>query len=252
MRRLSFLASLVLLSSAASAFAADIPTYVAAAVADKARPSDQVARDGARKPAEVIAFARIKPGDRVGDFMSGNAYFTRIFSRVVGPSGRVYAFLPLEELKNCAPDETAGTRAIEHDGAYANVKVSVGPVDAYAVPEKLDIVWTSQNYHDLHDPFMGPANLAVLDKRIFDALKPGGIFLVIDHVAEPGSGLRDTNTLHRIDRASIISEVEAAGFRLLAESEVLRNAADAHKLRVFDPAIREHTDQVVLKFVKPG
>lgn len=251
MRRLLALTTSIFLSSVALAHA-DPPGYIVTALTDPVRPGDQVARDRARKPAEVIAFAGMKPGDRVGDFMSGNAYFTRIFSRVVGPSGRVYAFLPAEELKNCAPDETAGTRAIEHDPAYANVKVQQGPVDDYAVPEKLDIVWTSQNYHDLHDPFMGPANLAVLDKRIFDALKPGGIFIVIDHVAEPGSGLRDTNTLHRIDRASIIAEVEAAGFRLLAESEVLRNPADSHKLRVFDPAIRGHTDQVVLKFVRPG
>jgi predicted methyltransferase len=241
----------VLVSTGACACADPAPDNIALALADPARPADQVARDGARKPADVIAFSGMKAGDRVGDFMSGNAYFTRIFSRVVGPSGRVYAFVPDEEVKNCAPDEVAGSRAIAVDPAYANVKVSFGPVNDYGAPEKLDIVWTAQNYHDLHDPFMGPADITVLDKRIFDALKPGGVFVVIDHVAEPGSGLHDTNTLHRIDPAAIVAEVEAAGFKLAGESGVLRNPADRHTLRVFDPAIRGHTDQVVLKFVKP-
>lgn len=249
--RLTLVFAAALLGTLASACAADMPAYIVNAVRDPARPSDQVARDSARKPGEVIAFAGIKPGDRVGDFMSGNAYFTRIFSRVVGPSGRVYAYVPDEELKNCSPDETAGSRAIAKDRSYTNVMVLTGPVDAYGAPEKLDVVWTSQNYHDLHDPFMGPANMAVLDKRIFDTLKPGGTFLIIDHAAEPGSGLRDTNTLHRIDPKAIVAEVEAAGFKLVAESDVLRNPNDTHKLRVFDPAIRGHTDQVVLKFFRP-
>jgi predicted methyltransferase len=240
-----------LMATASLACADNTPDYIAAAISDPARPADQVARDAARKPAQVIAFAGMKPGDRVGDFMPGNAYFTRIFSRVVGPAGRVYAFVPAEELKNCSPDETAGSRAVAKDPAYANVRLESGPVDSYAAPEKLDIVWTAQNYHDLHDPFMGPANIAVLDRHIYDALKPGGVFLVIDHVAEPGSGLRDTNTLHRIDPASIVAEVEAAGFQLAGETGALRNPDDKHTLRVFDPAIRGHTDQVVLKFVKP-
>ena len=113
------------------------------------------------------------------------------------------------------------------------------------------MVWTSQNYHDLHDPFMGPADIDAFNGNVFNALKPGGIYLVIDHVAAPGSGLRDTNTLHRIDPAAIIREVGAAGFKLVAQSDVLRNSSDTHALRVFDPQIRGQTDQIVLKFKKP-
>lgn len=229
----------------------DIPAYVAAGVADPHRPARQVAQDAFRKPAEVIALAGIKPGDRVGDFMSGGGYFTRIFSKVVGPAGRIYAYVPEEQIKNCAPEEIAGTGAIAADPYYTNVVVDVGPVDQYGAPEPLDVVWTSQNYHDLHDPFMGPADMDTFNGRVFHALKPGGVYLVIDHVAERGSGLRDTNTLHRIDQAAIIREVEAAGFQLEAHSDVLRNKSDTHVLRVFDAQIRGQTDQIVLKFRRP-
>jgi predicted methyltransferase len=229
-----------------------VPAYVRAAVADPARPAMQIELDAGRKPAEVIAFAGLKPGDRIADFMSGNAYFTRILSRVVGPKGRVYAFLPTQELANCTPDETVGTRALERDRHYRNVHVVIGGADRFAVPESLDMVWTAQNYHDLHDKFMAPTNIARFNAAIFKALRPGGVFLVIDHVATPGSGLRDTETLHRIDPDTIRSEVTAAGFVFESQSEVLRNPADSHAQPVFDPTIRYRTDQVILKFRKPN
>jgi predicted methyltransferase len=193
----------------------------------------------------------LKPGDRIADFMPASGYFSRIFARVVGPNGRVYAFVPDEEIKHCDPSETSGGLALAYDKSYSNIVVLTGPVDAFRMPEQLDMVWTAQNYHDLYDPFMGPANLPVFDKAVFLALKHGGVFLVIDHVAELGSGTRDTNTLHRIDPAIIKRDLEAAGFQFAGESDVLRNPADMHTLRVFDPAIRGRTDQVVLKFVKP-
>ena len=235
----------------AAAAAQAIPTDIAAAISDSARPATQVARDPYRKPAEVLAFAGLKYGDRIGDFMPGGGYFTRIFSRVVGPNGRVYAFIPVEEMANCAAEETLGAHEAAADPHYSNIALNVAPVDDYAAPEPLDMVWTAQNYHDLYDKFMGPADIARVNAHIYAALKPGGVFLVIDHAAQKGSGARDTATLHRIDPAVIIKAVEAAGFRLEAESDVLRNPADDHHLRVFDPAIRGRTDQVVLKFRKP-
>jgi predicted methyltransferase len=253
----AILGALVVLTAALSAgpeadAAAPVPAYVATAIADGARPADQVARDANRKPGEAIAFAGLKPGDRIADFMSSGAYFTRIFSRVVGATGRVYAFAPQEQIKNCAPEETAGTLELEHDGRYANVSVLIGPVDRFQPPEALDLVWTSLNFHDLYDSFMGPAHVPVVVKSIFEALKPGGVFLVIDHAAQAGSGTRDTETLHRIDPDAIKREAKAAGFQLEAESDLLRNPNDTHQLRVFDPAIRGHTDQVILKFRKPA
>jgi predicted methyltransferase len=245
-------ALLILAALAAGSFAqADTAALIRNAIADPSRPPEQVARDADRKPAEVVALAGLKPGARVADFMSGGGYFTRIFSRVVGSSGRVYAFLPDEQLANCTPDEVAGTRAIEQNASFANVSVLTGPANEFRTPEPLDLVFTAQDYHDLHDKFMRPTDAAVFNKAVFAALKPGGAFVVIDHAAQPGSGLRDTDTLHRIDPASIIREVQAAGFVLEAQSDLLRNPADTHTLKVFDPRIRSHTDQVFLLFRKP-
>ena len=168
--------------------------------------------------------------------MSGGAYFTRLFSRIVGKTGRVYAFLPEEQLKNCAPEETAGTRAVQHDGSYANVRVLTAPVARFRPPEPLDLIWTSLNFRDLYDSFMGPADVSHVTQALFDALKPGGELLVIDHVAQAGSEIRDTDTLHRIDPEVIIRSAQTAGFRLEARSDLLRNPRDTHQLRVFDPA----------------
>ncbi len=245
------LAVLSLLGSIPGHAADGVPDYVTSAIADPARPAQQVARDADRKPGALLAFAGVKPGDRVADFMSGGAYFTRLFSRIVGKTGHVYAFLPEEQLKNCAPEETAGTRAVERDGGYANVSVLSGPVARFRAPEPLDLVWTSLNFHDLYDSFMGPADVGEVTQALFDALKPGGELLVIDHVAQAGSEVRDTETLHRIDPEVIIRRAQTAGFRLEARSDVLRNPRDTHQLRVFDAAIRGHTDQVILKFTKP-
>jgi predicted methyltransferase len=229
-----------------------VPAGITAAVADPGRPPSDVSLDAVRKPGPVIAFAGLKPGDRVADFMSGNAYFTRIFSRVVGPEGHVYAFLPSQQLANCSPDETGGTKALAGDARYRNVTIIEAPTETFATPEALDLVFTAQNFHDLYDSFMGPSDVAAVNRAIFRALKAGGIYLVIDHSAAAGSGLRDTATLHRIDPASIRNEVLAAGFVLEAESDELRNPRDSHALRVFDPAIRHRTDQVILKFRKPS
>ena len=112
-------------------------------------------------------------------------------------------------------------------------------------------MFTAQNYHDYPDAFMGPTDPAVLNKAVFDALKSGGRYVVIDHVAAAGSGLRDTETLHRIDADLVRKQVEAAGFEYMGESDVLRNEQDDHTLKVFDPAVRGHTDQFIYKFRKP-
>lgn len=230
-----------------------VPTraIVEAAVADPRRPDDQVKLDATRKPAISVQFSEAKAGDRIADVMSGNGYFTRILSQVAGPAGHVYAYIPTEQIAHCSPQEIAGTLDIARGSSYRNVTLLTGSLTDFRLPQALDLVWMSQSYHDLHDSFLGPANVAVLNKTIFDALKPGGVFLVIDHVAEAGSGLRDTETLHRIDPIRMKNEIEAAGFVLESQSEALRNTADDHRLAVFDPSIRGRTDQVLFRFRKP-
>ena len=231
--------------------AAETSVSIDAALSDSRRPAGQVRLDVARKPGMVIAFAGLHNGDTVADFMPGNAYFTRLFSALVGSHGRVVAFIPAEEVTDCPPDETAGTRAVGADKTYANVSVLTAPLANFPTTTQFDLIFTAQNYHDLHDAFLGPANVPALNKRFYDALKPGGVLLVVDHVAESGSGLRDTETLHRIDPKQMQTEIEAAGFVLEAHSDALRNPDDDHKRSVFDPAIRGHTDQVIYRFRKP-
>jgi predicted methyltransferase len=221
------------------------------ALADPRRPADQVKLDAARRPAQLLAFAGLKAGDRAADFMPGNGYFTRIMAAVVGPAGHVYAFLPNEQLANCSPREVAGSQALASDARYANVTVWNDAAEKFAVPRKLDLIWTAQNYHDLHDAFMGPTDVTVMNRAFFKALRPGGVFLVIDHVAQPGSGLRDTERLHRIDPGRLREEIEAAGFVFEAQSAALRNPGDDHTLSVFDARVRGATDQIVYRFRKP-
>jgi len=246
-------AGLVLAACAlTSAAAAQPPAYIAKALADPRRPSADVARDPVRHPGELIAFAGLKPGDRVADYFAGGGYYTRLFSDVVGPKGRVYAIIPAEMARNCDPAEFAGARKVAKEGSYKNVAVQTRPAADFAPARPLDVIWSSQNYHDLYDGFMEGLDVRAADRALYAALKPGGVLLVIDHVAEAGSGHRDTERLHRIDPASIRSELTAVGFVFEGESALLRNPADDHGLRVFDPKIRGRTDQVVLKFRRPA
>jgi predicted methyltransferase len=228
-----------------------VPLAVRAAVADSHRPAEQAKLDAQRKPAQMIAFAGVKAGDQVAEFMPGNAYFSRILSDVVGPEGKVYAFTPKEQIKNCKPSEITGSRAIAHQSAYRNVVQLTGPVNGFSMPRKVDVIWIAQNYHDLHDSFLGPADTRIVNKAFFNSLKPGGVLLIIDHAATPGSGLRDTETLHRIAPSSVRDEVEGAGFVFVAQVDDLSNLNDDHVRSVFDPLIRGKTDQFVYKFRKP-
>ena len=242
-------AAFVVLGSATTSAQSAIPPNIANAVADENRPDEDRQRDANRKPAEVLTFVGIKSGEKVADVIPGKGYFSRVLSGAVGPQGHVYAFVPAEFaafLKQPLP--ASGSMPYPQ---FKNVTVIAGPVNDFAAPEPLDLVWISLNYHDLHDPFMAPADLAKINKAIFAALKPGGRYVVIDHAATAGSALRDTDTLHRIDEASVKSEVEAAGFKLEGESDLLRNAGDPRTANVRDPTIRGKTDQFILKYRKP-
>jgi predicted methyltransferase len=226
-------------------------TAIAAALADSSRPATDTERDANRKPAAVLAFAGIEAGDRVADYAAGAGYFTRLFAHLVGPNGHVYASVPSPLFKY--PNIVKGISDIQqYVAGHPNVSVLfASPIDAARYPEPLDLFWISQNYHDLKDPFMGPVDMAAFNRRVYAALKRGGRYIVLDHVAAPGSPDNVTDTLHRIEPSVVRREVEAAGFKYVGESDALSNPNDPHTVGPFNESIQGKTDQFILKFRKP-
>ncbi len=247
MKRLA--AALVAASVLAAPVFAQAPADpVAAAIADTTRPPDDVARDAARKPAVLLAFADVKPGMAVVDWVPGGGYFTRLFADVVGEDGKVYAWVPAELKDKYDLGKNAEAIAIQH----RNVLAVIEPMLATTSIRDADIVWTSQNYHDLHTKGFGDVDTLAFNKQVFDMLKPGGYYIVVDHRAAEGAPVDVAESLHRIDPAIVKREVEAAGFVFDSESVALANPADDHTLNVFDEKVRGHTDQFVYKFKKPA
>ncbi len=224
------------------------PESYTAALADPARPEADRARDAARKPAELLAFAGIKPGMRVGDFVMGGGYFTRVLSAAVGQSGHVYAFQPSEFIAFRA---AYGEEQRVVDAAYANVDAVSGSFAAPAFPAGLDAIVTIQNFHDLYlKPF--PADFGAKGSAaLFAALRPGGTLVVVDHSALAGTGTSAADGLHRIEREAVIAALTKAGFKLEASSDIYARPSDPRTANVFDPAIRGQTDQFTLRFRKP-
>jgi predicted methyltransferase len=233
----------------ASRHGATTPDYVRSAVSDPARKLD-AANDERRHIAALMTFAEVQPGQKVVDLIPGSGYFSRVFSAIVGPKGKVYGIWPDAYDKESGSDSDK-LRQLAGDPHYANISVLVQPAAQFSTPEPVDLVFTSQNYHDYPDKFMGSLDPVAFDKQVFAALKPGGLFVVVDHVAPAGSGMQDTDTLHRIDPAIVKQQVESAGFVFDGESNVLRNPKDPHDIKVFDKSIRGHTDQFVYRFRKP-
>ena len=223
--------------------------HIIAAVGDTRRPAEDAARDVNRHPAETLAFARIAPGDRVADIFPGGGYWTRLFAVAVGESGRVYPTI--------RPDGVAGeyeTPVLAVAALYPNATMARTPYDALAFPEPLDVIFTAQNYHDMALTDYALGDRAAMNASAFAALKPGGLYVVIDHSAVAGAPLEtDASTsVHRIDQARVRQEIEAAGFVFDGEGDFLRNPQDARTVNVFDPSIRGRTDQFVMRFRKPG
>ena len=240
----------VLMIAGSPALADSLPPGIAAAAADPARAADK-ALDARRHGPELMAFAHVKAGDKVLELIPGSGYFTRLFSRIAGPAGHVYAIWPQPYADEAVPDVKA-LQAASAKAPWTNVTVLVQPAAQLTAPQSVDVVFTSQNYHDYPDKFMGRIDPTVLNKAVYRALKPGGLYIIVDHAAEPGSGMRDTDTLHRIEPAVVKKQVLAAGFTFDGESALLRNPADDHKKLVFDRAIRGRTDQFIYRFRKPG
>jgi predicted methyltransferase len=218
------------------------PAYIRAAIDDPARTPEQRARDTNRKPAELLVMSGIRPGNTVIEFASFGQYFTTFLADIVGPKGKVYMYdLPYT-------DKRAGDASRAFVAAHPNAQYQLVDYNTVELPQKVDEVFMVLYYHDL---FINHIDTASLNTRIFNALKPGGIFLVVDHNAKPGSGTTDTAKLHRIDPAVIRKEVAAAGFKLVKESKLLAHESDDHTQLVFAPGLRGLTDQTVFVFRKP-
>lgn len=222
-------------------------TDYAAVLASPIRTDEDRARDEARMTAETLGFTGVQPGWKVGDMVMGGGYFTRIFSAAVGPEGHVTAWQPAEFIAF----EASYGEAADAAGQLPNVDAIRSPLGAAEFPSGLDLVFTAQNYHDLHlRPF--PADTASkVNAAVFAALKPGGRYVIIDHHAVDGSDLSVADSLHRIDHATVVAEVEAAGFVYAGESAALWNDQDPRTVNVFDESIRGRTSQFMLEFRKP-
>ena len=242
MRKLITAAALIALAGAVPSVAQDSAPSpaIAAAVADAQRPAADTARDALRKPAEIVAFAGVKPGDKVAEIAPGGGYYTRILAKAVGPQGKVYALMPAFFANR--PGGLDAINALAEQ--YGNIEVVVVDYAATKLPEPVDLVWTTENYHDLAN-----ADIATVNKWAFEALKPGGIYFVEDHSA-PGTGTSATSTLHRIDPAAVKEQVGAAGFTLEAESDLLRNPNDPHD--VYPRQVQPTSDKFALRFRQPG
>lgn len=224
-----------------------IPDFVTAAVADKDRPKDDTDRDADRKPAAIMALTGVKPGDRAVDVGPGKTgYYTRIMSRIVGANGKVFMFNPTWVAEKF-PAVKEGPAAFAAAG-FSNVEGSIQPMDEIKFDKPVDLVFVSQLYHD---QVWQKIDIAKMNKAIFDALKPGGVYFIIDHSGPGVTTVEQIDKLHRIDADLVKTQVLAAGFKLEAESDLLRNPADPKTVIVFDPSIRGKTDQFIYKFRKP-
>ena len=227
-----------LLLTAMPAFAQAPSAAITAAVADAVRTDADKAVDAMRKPAETVAFAGVKPGDKVAELNPGGGYFTRFFSKLVGANGKVYTFAAP---RPGAPPPTAP--------AGTNATPLSAPLADFATPEPVDVVWTSRNYHDFQNA--AGLDMVAFNRKIFAALKPGGVYIVLDHAAAANAAEDVTSKLHRAKESTVRQQVEAAGFRFAGSSHVLHNAADNGTMPVREQDVAGKTNQFVLKFQKP-
>jgi predicted methyltransferase len=204
------------------------------------------------KLSELIRFARIDAGATVIDVYPGDGDWTRLFSDVVGPEGRILSFVPAE-VANFKNDPFGRMQTLAKEPGRGNVEaVSADLVAIAEATQPADVIWLHLFYHDLHTALMQKkgATAADFNRAVYERLKPGGRYVIVDHAAAAGSGTGDTQTLHRIDPASVREEVEAAGFALDAQSTMLMNKDDTHSIKVFDPSIKGETDRFAYRFVK--
>jgi len=245
MRRITFLLAPLIAIAPLGADAAPQKIFTGAVV-NPARPTDYRQFDALRLPAETLAFSGVKPGMTVGEFYPGGGYFTGMISYVVGPKGHVYG-IENDKWKGAVDAD----KELVASGKWKNVSIDVQPFGTVNFPKPLDLAWVTQNYHDLKIAKYGKVDTLEFDKAVYAALKPGGIYFILDHQGAPGLTDAEIEKLHRINRDVVVKEVTSVGFKLVEEGDFLRHPGDDHTKPIFDESIRGKTDQYALKFVKP-
>ena len=244
------LATAMLVAVPATAPAA--PADVAAAVSNATvRTADNVKLDDGRKPAEVLQFLGLETGMQAIDLFGGNRYWAEIMAPAVGPKGHVTVWEPAQFYDKASQEKFA-----EFQQKAPNAHLIVSPFEAMTLePNAYDFMMINLNYHDVYweSAKFGVKRMEpdVFLKTVFDGMKPGGIVGVIDHVGKPGDTRQTVEKVHRIDPAVVKADFERAGFKLEAESDLLKNPADDHALLVFDEKIRGKTDRFMFRFRKP-
>jgi predicted methyltransferase len=247
------LSAAIIMPVATGSIAVADSQHIDSAIAAADRDAGEKARDAKRKPAEVMKFMGIEPGMKVVDLLGGSGYYTDLLSRAVGDDGKVINYINYyvrgRFIDSFGPGGTVEKRAAGAQWSK-NVSIQYGDMENFKSEEPLDAAFMGLFYHDT--AWQGTER-DKMNKAIFDALKPGGVYVVIDHSAEEGSGIRDVKTLHRIDKDTVIKEVTSAGFTLAGESDLLANPADGRDYFVFRDfrTNRDSTDRFVLKFQKP-
>ena len=224
------------------------PLTLAERLANADRPEGDVELDAMRHPAEILAFAGVEPGWHVADLGAGGGYYSRVLSAAVGAEGHVYS-QNYDWIVERYPNVVNAMQALEdgHSNVTTHTTTDTAPLEGMDTP--LDAVFIVLLYHDV--VLEEGEDLAAMNQAIYDGLRPGGVYVIVDHAARDGSGDADINELHRIDEAFVRAQVEAAGFELQGEADILANADDDRTLNVFDPSIRRQTDRFVLVYRKP-
>ena len=231
-----------------------ISAEIQAAVGSDARSERETKRDSRRKPAQVLSILGVKPGMKVIDFTSGGGYYTELLSRIVGDKGEVIAHNPPYVFNRFArffADEKNGWPAKFRSPQWQkNVTKMVGELDTMNMGVQIDAALMVLFYHDT--VWQG-VNRQMMNQHIYNAIKPGGSYVIVDHSGKPGSGANETFSYHRIDKQTVIEELTKVGFELALDSDILANPKDTRDYS-FERDVqtnRDNTDRMVLKFIKP-
>ncbi len=227
-----------------------VPTTLSNALMSDRRPAEEKARDANRKPGKIMTFFGVKPGDKTAELLTFGGYYAGVLSEAVGETGVVYGhnndWVMKRQEDGKSPIEK---RIAEHGGA--NIVDLVSELENPGLPKgEMDSVFIVLIYHDAMGGF--GTDTAAMNKAVYDALKPGGVYGIIDHHAAPGMGALDLTKNHRVERHLVIEEIMKAGFEFAAETDVLENLDDPLNTSVFAPNLRGNTHRFVLKFRKPA